>query len=94
MIKRYILSAVVALMATSWSMAQNDALVVERHNGRADIFTVTTKLKIINQSDNDSIIITEGSNILAFFARSDVKRIAFEEESIGLTMKIGVQISH
>ena len=82
MIKRYILSAVVALMATSWSLAQKDALVVEWHNGRADIFTVSKKLKIINQSDNDSIIITEGNNILASYARSDVKRIAFEEESI------------
>lgn len=82
MIKRYILSAVVALMATSWSLAQNDALVVERHNGRADIFTVSANLKIVNQSDNDSIIITEGENILASFARADVKRIAFEEESI------------
>ncbi len=82
MIKRYILSAVVALMATSWSLAQNDALVVERHNGRADIFAVSANLKIVNQSDNDSIIITEGENILASFARADVKRIAFEEESI------------
>ena len=82
MIKRYILSAVVGLMAATWSMAQNDALVVERHNGRADIFTVSTNLKIVNQSDNDSIIITEGDNILASFARADVKRIAFEEESI------------
>ena len=59
-------------------MAQTDAMVVEQHSGIADIFDVSLNLRINNQTDNDLITITNGKDVLATYARADVKHIDFD----------------
>lgn len=63
------------------SMAQTDALVVEQKNGLADILKVSANLRIENNADG-TMVVKDGNNVVATYARADVKQIAFEEESI------------
>ena len=63
------------------SMAQTDALVVEQKNGLADILKVSANLRIENNADG-TMVVKDGNNVVATYARDDVKRIAFGEESV------------
>lgn len=79
--KRYLLSAFMAIVCCVGCMAQ-DALVIEWHNGLADIFTVTPNLHIDNGTENDSVFVMEADSLLASYARADIKRIAFDDEVV------------
>ncbi len=78
--KRYFLSAFMAIVCcVGWAQ---DALVIEWHNGLADIFTVTQNLHIDNGTENDSVFVMEADSLLASYARADIKRIAFDDEVV------------
>ena len=79
--KRYLLSAFMVIVCCVGCMAQ-DALVIEWHNGLADIFTVTPNLHIDNGTENDSVFVMEADSLLASYARADIKRIAFDDEVV------------
>lgn len=79
--KRYLLSAFMAIVCCVGCMAQ-DALVIEWHNGLADIFTVTPNLHIDNETESDSVFVMEADSMLASYARADIKRIAFDDEVV------------
>lgn len=62
------------------SRAQTDALVIEQNNGLADILKVTANLRIENNTDG-TISIKDGENIVSTYARTNIKQIAFDEET-------------
>lgn len=80
--RKIIFMAMMAVGFATNSMAQNDALVVEWNNGLADIYPVSTDLRIDNKTANDSIILLQNNKVLASYARADIKRIAFDTEDI------------
>ena len=80
--KKQIIIAVLSFLFVMTGKAQNDALVVERHNGLADIFPISANLRIENKVDKDSISILNANDVLASYARADVKRIAFDTQTI------------
>ena len=80
--KKQIIIAVLSFLFVMTGKAQNDALVVERHNGLADIFPISANLRIENKIDKDSISILNANDVLASYARADVKRIAFDTQKI------------
>ena len=80
--RRYILTTALVLLAVMAGFAQTDALVVELDNGLADIYPVSDSLRIVNQTDRDSIAVVEGAKCIATYASADVKRIAFDEEAL------------
>ncbi len=80
--KKQIIIAVLSFLIVMTGKAQNDALVVERHNGLADIFPISANLRIENKLDKDSISILNANDVLASYARADVKRIAFDTQTI------------
>lgn len=77
--KRLYLIVLMALGIALGSMAQTDALVVEQNNGLADILKVSANLRIENNTDG-TISVKDGNNIVATYARADIKRIAFNDE--------------
>ena len=80
--KKLVFIFILSLFFVMVGNAQDDALVVEQHNGLADIFPVSTKLRIVNLQDKDSIAITDANDIVATYALTDIKRIAFDTEKI------------
>lgn len=80
--KKQLIIAILSFLFVIVGKAQDDALVVEQHNGLADIYPVSTNLHIVNLQDKDSIAIVEANNRLATYARADIKRIAFDTEEI------------
>lgn len=63
------------------SMAQTDALVVEQKNGLADILKVSANLRIENNADG-TMVVKDGNNVVATYARDDIKCINFDEEAV------------
>ena len=80
--RKIIFMAIMAVGFATNSMAQNDALVVEWNNGLADIYPVSTDLRIDNKTANDSIILSLNNKVIASYARADIKRITFDTEDI------------
>ena len=61
-------------------LAQNEAFVVEQKNGLADIFKVTENIRV--KHEKDSVFIVYGDSLGESYARSDIKRIRFNEEKV------------
>ena len=61
-------------------LAQNEAFVVEQKNGLADIFKVTENIRV--KHEKDSVFIVYGDSVGESYARSDIKRIRFNEEKV------------
>ena len=62
------------------TLAQNEAFVVEQKNGLADIFKVTENIRV--KHEKDSVFIVYGDSLGESYARSDIKRIRFNEEKV------------
>ena len=78
--KRQLIATILPFLFLAAVHAQPDALVVEQHNGLADIFVVNTDIHIDNRLEKDSIFILDKDSIMAGYARADVRRIAFDTE--------------
>ena len=79
--KKYVLAILMIALTTLGGRAQTDALVIEHHNGLADIYPVSADLHIINESDGDSVYVVMADSIMASYARTDVRRMVFDDEA-------------
>ncbi len=78
--KKTFILLILNIITVCVAFAQSQAFVVELNNGLSDIFQVSQEIKILNNTETDSLSLWNKGEHINSYANKDVKRIRFNEE--------------